>query len=224
MLCLLVALIASDRAFACDNSRTLSEITNRAAEKIRRGSRLAALGCYREATSQMFAGATPDIQERYLREYLDHTRRLALRAPKGPKRAQYLDESAEVALRYINWYHAAGKQAGRTHIAAVIVYLGEGLENIQQHGKLVREYAAIAASHPEIFTIRSIELWEDNLRVNPENGKPVKDDELRAFVHGHIDIKRQWEAFRDFLLAAERRPELRAVAREKLVRANDVLA
>jgi len=215
MIC--VSVLTSRLTLACE-AITLSQATNRAAEKTRDGHPLAALSCYREFRDHVaFDNADLTTQERFLSEYLDHCRNLARHA-HGALRKTYWQEAHDIAESYVEWHAACRPPQRRAiqHVRAVMFYLGDADLSLQQPERVLIDYERLAPRLPNAFGTQAVELWEETLRTVPGATRYLEDAEARDLVIKNSSNRRHWEAFRAFLRTVESAPEMTAMARDYL--------
>lgn len=221
----LLASLAAPVARGCE-ATTLSQATNRAAEKIGRGHPLAALSCYREfSETAAFDIADVNVQERFLSEYLDHCRNLAEHERDRKLRKTYLQEAHDVANQYIEWYAACRPTAARptVHVRAVMYYLGDSNVSLKQPARVPIDYERLAARLPGSFGTQAIELWDETLLTVPGATRYLNYLQANELAARSSAYRHRWEAFRKFLQRIEHAPETATIARDYLRHVHAIL-
>jgi len=194
---------------------TLKGATNRAADKVTDGDWHAAILCYRDALNRLFVGAPPHDQERFLREYLDHCRRLELRKQKTIFKA----EAIRVAERYLQWYEDTPSERYLDNIRIVVDYLGDDYVTLNQRQQLIRSYTSFGLKHAEGFNDAALDLWEGSLRTNPDTQVGITASEVQVLVQQRSDYLAAWDSYRMFLQRLAAIKDRDEIAKEYLRRA-----
>ncbi|MDZ7266316.1 MAG: hypothetical protein ONB48_04440 [candidate division KSB1 bacterium] len=216
---------------ASQNERSLAEVLAKATQLRQEGSPRAAIRtCFQKhAEGQLFERASLALQERFLFEYIDACMHAADRLPLREARI-YLEEAITVARRYLKWCRGPGaglvnqwRQEGsdRERIPAVTFALGIAHKRLAaqqsaQRRALLEAYEEIAALSAHFFSPRSLELWEETLRMYPAFVRvETNDRRIRERIKNDLEYRERWQAYQKFLEAFESVPRMRTLARNK---------
>lgn len=213
------------------NEKNLAEVLAKAAQLLQEGSPRAALRtCFQKhAEGQLFERASLALQERFLFEYIDACMHAADRLPARQAKS-YLEEAITVARRYLKWCKGPGaglvdkwrkEGVDRDRIPAVTFALGIAHKRLaaqqpaQRHA-LLDTYEETSSLSAHFFSPRSLELWEESLRMYPTFVRMERNDRrIRERIKNDLEYRERWQAYQKFLEAFESVPRMRAMARSK---------
>lgn len=213
------------------NEKNLAEVLTKAAQLLQEGSPRAALRtCFQKhAEGQLFERASLALQERFLFEYIDACMQAADRLP-ARQATSYLEEAIRVARRYLKWCKGPGaglvnkwrkEGINRDRIPAVTFALGIAHKRLaaqqpSQRRALLDAYEEASALSAHFFSPRSLELWEESLRMYPTFVRVERNDRrIRERIKNDLEYRERWQAYEKFLESFESVPRMRALVRSK---------
>jgi hypothetical protein len=214
----ILCMIQVSVAQTCNGRMTLLQLVNTAAD-LQRGAgsesaqaQLAINRCYtlnNNLQSDQFRNAPPDVQERFLFEYLNAVEVLATSpTPVTTKafREQKYRELLNIASEYLDWFDRQNQDVQQRSfsrytvptVTKVVLKIGNAYTALNQYQELIDQYESIAGQ-PRFFRPNAVGLWERSVRSLPDFKRRRSLNEIHRIAQENLAVKLTWGKYCSFL-------------------------